>query len=529
MEANIVRETCEGIPVETTNVALMRRTLLAGERNRATSDVFDLHAELAGLAAPLGLDLRSGGGKFVFDRLDPLMNTRIRMGAVAALPLALQSLAAAYIWRERTGLGQDVTIDLGQAIVRLAPMTSLRYELLNGNPPDWMERFPYFNFYRTSDGRHGMPLNFYPGIKSRMFNVLDCAPNPDALAAAIRRRTADELEQLAEENGFVFAAVRSVEEFTQTDAFEYLAALPLIEIEKVGDSDPEPFSPDPIQPLSGIRALGMGHVVAGAGTGRSLAALGADVLNVWRVMEWEHDLVYASTNVGTRSTRLDVNSDAGRRVFLNLLRDADVFFANRRPALLRRFGVDLDQAIEQRPGLVHVTVSTHGSAGPWGNRIGFDQVAGAVSGMFVVEGSADEPALPPTGIVNDYVCAWLATTGAMVALARRAREGGSYRVHVSLTRAAMWALSLGCFDPDFAREAPGSSESHTLIAPQLFTSMTPLGLYQGVTENVLMSRTPYHYTNVLSARGADQPIWLPKYPPVDVAGLREVLARTPWK
>lgn len=129
--------------------------------------------------------------------------------------------------------------------------------------------------------------------------------------------------------------------------------------------------------------------------------------------------------------------------------------------------------------------------------------------MFAAEGTLEQPKLPPTAIVNDYLVAWLAATGAMTALGRRASEGGSYRVHVSLTRAAMWLLELGTLDKEFITKTVGTGGDHALIDPQLFTSLTPLGIYQGVTENVTLSRTPHHYMNVLSPRGADQPVWLP--------------------
>ncbi|MEV6874514.1 hypothetical protein [Amycolatopsis sp. NPDC051128] len=128
--------------------------------------------------------------------------------------------------------------------------------------------------------------------------------------------------------------------------------------------------------------------------------------------------------------------------------------------------------------------------------------------MVAAEGSLDEPKLPPTSIINDYLVAWLGATGAMAALARRATEGGSYRVHVSLTRAAMWAVTLGFFDWDYVRGAVGSAASTNCSTRKLFTSLTSLGIYQGVTENITLFRTPHHYLNVLSPRGADQPAGL---------------------
>jgi crotonobetainyl-CoA:carnitine CoA-transferase CaiB-like acyl-CoA transferase len=129
----------------------------------------------------------------------------------------------------------------------------------------------------------------------------------------------------------------------------------------------------------------MGHVIAGAGIGRSLASLGADVLNVWRATEFEEDPLIATANVGVRSTRLDVRDPDGQATLRALLREADIFYANRRPGLLTELGVDAEQAFAVRPGLIHVTASCHGETGPWARRVGFDQVAGTVTGMVAAD------------------------------------------------------------------------------------------------------------------------------------------------
>ncbi|HSA48569.1 MAG TPA: CoA transferase [Yinghuangia sp.] len=506
---------------EDRDVARLREAFVDGVEERATDDAFDFHGELRRILAPLGLAPEDAGGRISVVRKDPLMQSCVRLGGASALALVQQSVVAAHLWRMRTGLGQDVSVDLGQAIRRIAPASELTWETVNGIPSDLYDRSlpAYLGFYETKDGRHILPANLYPGLRSRMLAVLDCADNPQAIAAAVRRHTADELEQLGEEHGIVFAKVRTAREFADEPVFAYLATRPLIEIDKIADSAPEPLPEFGTHPLSGIRALGMGHVIAGAGIGRSLGSLGADCLNVWRAMDWEPDTLLTTANVGVRSTRLHVRTPQGRTQLHELLRQADVFYANRRPGLLAGLGVDLDTATALRPGLIHVTVSTHGEGGPWRNRVGFDQVAGTVTGMVAAEGTLTRPRLPPTSIVNDYLVAWLAATGAMTALARRAVEGGSYRVHVSLTRAAMWIMSLGLFDKDYVAATVGTGGDHELIDPQLFRSVTPLGLYQGVTENVTLSRTPHHYTNVLSARGADQPAWLPRPERFPVASL----------
>ena len=78
-----------------------------------------------------------------------------------------------------------------------------------------------------------------------------------------------------------------------------------MKITKIAETEPMPLSMGAELPLSGVRALGMGHVVAGAGIGRALALHGADVLNLWRITEIEQQPTFFSTNVGHRSARVD--------------------------------------------------------------------------------------------------------------------------------------------------------------------------------------------------------------------------------
>ena len=100
----------------------------------------------------------------------------------------------------------------------------------------------------------------------------------------------------------------------------------------------------------------------------------------------------------------------------------------------------------------------------------------------------------------------------MIALETRQSQfgGGSYRVHVSLTRAALWIMSLGTFDKGYAHAIAGTEGSHALLDPLLFEADTPLGRYQGVAESVDMSLTPRHFDTVLVPRGSCPPAWLPR-------------------
>ena len=162
--------------------------------------------------------------------------------------------------------------------------------------------------------------------------------------------------------------------------------MPLISVEKIGESAPIPFKKNGKNPLDGIRAFGMGHVIAGAGIGRDLAYHGADVLNIWRPNDTEIEAFAWDVQVGMRSTILDYSKEDRAR-FDHLLNDADVFFANKRPGYLERHGLGAEELCAKKPGLIHARVVLHGDKGPWKNRPGFDEIGGAVSGLFCLEGT----------------------------------------------------------------------------------------------------------------------------------------------
>jgi crotonobetainyl-CoA:carnitine CoA-transferase CaiB-like acyl-CoA transferase len=486
----------------------------AGVRRPAVDAEFDVHGALSEVLAGVGLSPGDAGGRVEFTGADPIVPSTMRLGAAAGVALAAKSIAIAALWQDRGGDGQDIAMDLRVAPHRLCPFYDRRWELLNGYPggsPANASPAFGFLFYPTADGRWVMPMNPYPKVKVNVQRLLGVPDDRAAAAAAIARWSGAELEAAGRAAGVVLPMLRTVDELLAEEHFSaVLADLDLVQITKIGDSAPEPLPSNPTDPLDGIRALGMGHVIAGAGAGRALALHGADVLNIWRPGELEHDSTYQTANVGVRSCTVDPYVADGRAVIETLLRGCDVFYANRRPGYLDQLGLDAAAAAEVRPGIVHATASLNGETGPWAGHVGFDQTAGSLTGMMLLEGGGRQPALPPILVVNDYIVSWLMVLGIVVALRRRARDGGSYRVHVSLTRAALWILSLGVFDLDYARSVAGSGGPHAYLDPELFTADTPLGRYQGVTEQVRMSRTPGRYRYPLLPRGAAPPQWEPR-------------------
>jgi crotonobetainyl-CoA:carnitine CoA-transferase CaiB-like acyl-CoA transferase len=486
----------------------IRASLLNPER-RAD---FDLHAATNHVLEDVGMSTKDSGGKLTFYGRDPIIPSTLRFGGVSAIGLAAKAVAVAALWMQRTGEGQDISVDVRKALRRFCGFMDYKWETINGRPPafgDFLNPFigpPLFR--ETRDGRYIVALNIYPRLAARAYSLLRCGPTNESLNEAILKWRGLDLEDAAAEAGLPMAMVRTFDEFqTELQYRDELAKMPLISVERVGDSEPMPLGRGGESPLDGIRAIGMGHVIAGAAMGRDLALYGADVLNVWRPQDSEIEAFAWDAQVGMRSTILDYSKEDRARLD-RLIDSADVFFSNKRPGYLERTGLEADELCARNPGLIHTRVVLYGDRGPWKGRTGFDEIGAAVSGLFCIEGTPTHPRQPPVVPIVDNVVGWLGTVGILAALRRRAREGGSYKVTVSLTRTVLWLLSLGTFDKAYARDTAGSSEEHFYAAPDLFTAETPLGFYQGITDPTVLSRTPGRFRTVLVPHGSSRAEWL---------------------
>jgi crotonobetainyl-CoA:carnitine CoA-transferase CaiB-like acyl-CoA transferase len=499
------------VAIVTDETDLLTAKILSNLNYPQRNSNFDFQGAVNGVLKDVAMSTSDSGGNLTFYGSDPIIPSRFRFGSMAAVALAAKAIAIAALWRDRTGEGQDIAVDVRKALRRFAGFLDGKWETINGRPPIFSSSLnPFLTlplFRETRDGRHVVALNIYPKIAVQALNFLKSGASNESVQKAILQWRADDLENAAAMAGLVFATVRTFEEFLKEPQYtEVLSKMPLISVEKLGESEPIPFKKNAMTPLDGIRALGMGHVIAGAGIGRDLAFYGADVLNIWHPADSEIEGFAWDVQVGMRQTILDYSKNDLAK-FDHLLKDADVFFANKRPGYLERHGLDAETLSAKKPGLIHASVVLHGDKGPWKNRPGFDEVGGAVSGLFTIEGTPEHPQSPPIIPIADNVVGWLGTIGILSALRRRAIEGGSYKVTVSLTRTVLWLMSLGIFDRSYAKATAGSSDEHTYIEPDLFTADTPLGTYQGMTEQAILSKTPGQFKYVLVPKGASKAEW----------------------
>src|SRR6202030_683588 len=186
--------------------------------NPATSPDFDLHEELNQVLADVGMTTSDSGGELTFYGQDPIIPSRIRFGAMAAIGLAATSVAVAALWKQRTGEGQDISVDVRKALLRFYGFFEGKWETVNGRPPSaWgYADTPFFKqpmLRETRDGRHVLAMDFYPKLRARMLNLLRCSESTESINNAILQWRADELEMAAAEQGLVLGKVRSNEEF----------------------------------------------------------------------------------------------------------------------------------------------------------------------------------------------------------------------------------------------------------------------------------------------------------------------------
>src|SRR5215813_13370452 len=117
-------------PPRKTNTATDRltETLKQNLSRPATSPDFDLHQGVNDVLADVGLTTADAGGKLSFYGCDPILPSRIRFGTMAAVGLAARSVALAALWKEATGEGQDISVDVRKALRRFAGFFEGRWE-----------------------------------------------------------------------------------------------------------------------------------------------------------------------------------------------------------------------------------------------------------------------------------------------------------------------------------------------------------------------------------------------------------------
>ena len=434
---------------------------------------------------------------------EPQLPSSFRVAVAGQVGIAATGLAAAHLWKMRGAQDQEVRVDIRHAAIECR---SERYLRLDGNPPPpaWDA---IAGVYKTRDRRFVRLHTNFPHHRDAVCRVLNCEAERGEVQAALMQWDAGAFETAAYQAGGVVAMMRSHDEWSELPQAKALAALPVIEIEKIGEAAPKPW-PGGNRPLAGLRVLDLSRVIAGPVAGRALAAHGADVLLVsgpdLPAIPW----LTIDTGRGKLTSFIDLKKEEGRAKLRELLAQADIFSQGYRPQALADLGFSPQDAARLNPGIIFVSLSAYGHVGPWAGRRGFDSLVQTATGFNHAEGQAagiDGPKELPAQIL-DHASGYLMAFGAMMAKARQSREGGSWHVRVSLAQTGRWIWNLGRV-PDGLKAADLKAEA---IEPFVEQAASGFGSLSAIRHAAQLSRTPAFWSRPSMPLGSHPPRWPPR-------------------
>jgi len=225
-------------------------------------------------------------------------------------------------------------------------------------------------------------------------------------------------------------------------------------------------------PLSGVKVVELGQLIAGPFCTRILAEFGAEVIKIeppeggdplrqWRKLHQGTSLWWFVQARNKKSMTLNLKSAEGQEIVRQLAERADIVVENFRPGTMEKWGLGFEQLTQRNPGLVMVRLSGYGQSGPYRDRPGFGAIAEAMGGLRYVTGYPDRPPVRVGISLGDAVAALYGAIGALMALhARQGNGGRGQMVDVALYEAVFSLMEslLPEYDFDgFVRERSGAS------------------------------------------------------------------------
>ncbi|HPT48963.1 MAG TPA: CaiB/BaiF CoA-transferase family protein [Accumulibacter sp.] len=224
------------------------------------------------------------------------------------------------------------------------------------------------------------------------------------------------------------------------------------------------------KPLTGLKVVELGSLIAGPFAARILAEFGAEVIKIespdggdplrkWRKLYQGTSLWWFVQSRNKKSVTVNLKHPAGREIVEKLVADADVVVENFRPGVLEKLGLGWNTLSALNPGLVMLRLSGFGQSGPLAQQPGFGAIGESMGGLRYVTGFPDRPPVK-TGIsIGDSIAALWGVIGVLMALRHKDRSGQGQVVDVALYEAvfAMMESLVPEFDVfGFIRERTGN-------------------------------------------------------------------------
>jgi len=437
---------------------------------------------------------------------EPVLPSPHYLASGAAVARLLTGVGANALWQTRGHAPQKLSVDMRHAAAALHSYMHIKYHDESKAPPQ--APIPgMMTVTRITAAKDGRYMQLHGSMHDGPQILEELGLGEDATSeevnAAVAKRDAFELQDAFIRRKVCGGVVMSREEWAAHPQGIATKDWPVVRITKIGDAPMEPL-PDGDRPASGVRVVDLTRVLAGPTCAKTLAEHGADVLHISAPHLEKMGRFDVETGIGKRQTYLDLNVPEQKESLLELIRTTDVFSQGYRLGTLARRGLSPEQLAELRPGIVYVAENAYGHVGPWAERPGWEQLGQAATGMSFREGQSQPDGVPKLApaAVNDYSTGYFAAYGAMIALAKRSTEGGSWLVQVSLSQTCRWYQDFGDTN-DFANADRGD------MAPYLGEMDTDhFGRITYLKPALSMSETEPHWEKPPRMQGSDEPVWL---------------------
>ena len=231
-------------------------------------------------------------------------------------------------------------------------------------------------------------------------------------------------------------------------------------------------------PLEGLRVIDLTQDFAGPFCTMILSDLGAEVIKIEKpgagdeTRAWGPPFVngvsyyFLSLNRGKKSVALDLKTREAQRIIQKLVVDADIFVESSRPGQMARFNLDYPRLRRLNKALVYASISSFGQTGPYRDRIGYDLIAFAMSGIMATTGEKGRPPIRMSVPVADIAAGHYASTAILAALSRRLVTGRGDYIDLSLHDSIVsWLTYLASYYFSTGKEPQRLGSAHPSIVP----------------------------------------------------------------
>jgi crotonobetainyl-CoA:carnitine CoA-transferase CaiB-like acyl-CoA transferase len=368
--------------------------------------------------------------------------------------------------------------------------------------------------HKVADGYARMHDSF-PNHRENALKIfgLDSRASREDVAREMLKWRALDLEAEAFRSGAVISALRSFEEWDALPQAKAIADFPVL-LKRIGDTlphiPPVPKTMPDDKCLRGIRVVEMSRVIAAPVAGKTLAAHGADV--IWITSPSLPDLPDLDVDLsrGKRTVQLDIRKANDKAKLLDLLSTADIFIQSYRPGSLAARGLSAETLTKANPNLIVASLNAYGPEGPWSQNRGFDSLVQTCSGVNVADAEhygSDEPVRVLPCQAFDHGAGYLLALGVMAALYKRATEGGTYKVEVSLAGVMKYLRSLGRYEGKSAFDRKDFKKAED-VEQYLETRQTSFGELRAVRHTAVIEGVKVGWDIMPKPLGSDEPVWL---------------------